>query len=84
MKFKSLYYLSNIIFNCGTENLSKEEEKKFKEYLGMGRELLTKLKLLATLEKTSAMEKFEQSHVRKLSFAATEDTTSCVGLYLRN
>ncbi|XP_065212946.1 uncharacterized protein LOC135840375 [Planococcus citri] len=42
----------------------------------MGRELLTKLKTLATLEKTSAMEKYEQSHVRKLSYAATEETAS--------
>ncbi len=45
----------------------------------MGRELLSKLKLLATLEKASAMEKYEQSHVRKLSYAATEDTASGVG-----
>ena len=58
---------------------AKDEEKKFKGYLAMGRELITKLKVLVTLEKASAMEKFEQSHVRKLSYAATEDTTSGVG-----
>lgn len=59
--------------------LKNESEKKFKEYLAMGRELITKLKVLATLEKASAMEKYEQSHVRKLSYAATEDTASGIG-----
>lgn len=38
-----------------------------------------KLKILATLEKASAMDTYEQSYVRKLSYAATEDTTSGVG-----
>lgn len=63
--------------------MRKEDAKKFKEYLALGRELLTNLKTLATLEKASTMEKYEQSHVRKLSYAATEDTVSCVGTYLR-
>lgn len=64
-----------------TDELKHEDEIKFKEYLAMGRELITKLKVLATLEKASAMEKYEQSRVRKLSYAATEDTASGVGKF---
>ena len=57
----------------------KEDEKKLQKYLKMGRELVTKLKILVTLEKAFAMEKYEQSRIRKFSYAATEDTTSGVG-----